>query len=43
MEVGLVQVERVSRMEVGPFAGIDVVFRMDPEFGFIETIERRII
>jgi len=39
MEIGLIQIGAVSTLEVFPGPGIDFVFAVNPQFGFVHAIE----
>jgi hypothetical protein len=43
IQVGLIEIRRVSRLEIAPFARIHFVFTMNPQFRFVIAIERRVI
>jgi hypothetical protein len=43
IQIVLIEIRRISRLEMAPIARIHFVFTMNPQFGFVIAIERRII
>jgi hypothetical protein len=43
MNVGLIQIGRIAGVKTLPFTRIHLVFRMNPNFGSIEPVERRFV